>query len=171
MLLPFHKYTCLSYPKFTQTQPLSLSLSLSLSLMEDTDEEELLNLSLAIVTDSTRKRKRRDALSFIPMQYSYEGCEGKIFRLLQMREQMLKLDHKRKAIIVEDGNGLHLIHLLLITAPAIDQNKVASALENLSELYQSVSLASDSVQQVVAYFADGLAARLLTRKSPFYEMI
>lgn len=145
--------------------------------MEDTyEEEDLLNLSLAIVTNSgsderTRKRKRRDTLS--PMQqHSYEGCEGKIFRLLQMREQMLKLEsHKvRKAVVVEDGNG-HLIHLLLITATAIDQNKVGSALENLSELYQNVSLNGDSVQRVVAYFADGLTARLLTRKSPFYDMI
>ncbi|KAL0360122.1 UNVERIFIED_CONTAM: GRAS family protein RAM1 [Sesamum radiatum] len=29
----------------------------------------------------------------------------------------------------------------------------------------------DSVQRVAAYFADGLVAKLLTRKSPFYDMI
>jgi hypothetical protein len=142
--------------------------------MEYTDEEELLNLSLAIVSESgdgrTRKRKRGDALS--PM-HSYEGCEGKIFRLLQMREQMLKLDRKRsQAVAAEDhGNGLHLIHLLLITATAVDQNKVGSAMENLTELYRTVSPTGRSLQRVVAYFADGLAARLLTRKSPFYNMI
>ncbi|CBI18535.3 unnamed protein product, partial [Vitis vinifera] len=87
-----------------------------------------------------------------------------------MREQMLKLDHKRKGV-VEDGKGLHLIHLLLITATAVDENNVSVAAENLRELYQSVCLNGDSVQRVVAYFADGLAAKLLTRKSPFYDMI
>ncbi|KAB1220682.1 Scarecrow-like protein 23 [Morella rubra] len=139
--------------------------------MEYTDEEELLNLTLATVTDTsgemTRKRKRRDPLS--PM-HPYEGCEGKIFRLLQMRDQMLKLDRERAAL-VEDPNGLHLIHLLLMTTTAVDQNEVGSALDKLSELYRSVSLTGDSLQRVVAYFADGLAGRLLTRKSPFYDMI
>ncbi|XWS21885.1 hypothetical protein CRYUN_Cryun30bG0094200 [Craigia yunnanensis] len=141
--------------------------------MEDTDEEELLNLSLAIVTDpggeKNRKRKRRVNVCK-PLNPSCEGCEGKIFKLLQVREEMLKLNHKRKGV-VEDGKGLHLIHLLLITASSVDKNNVNSALENLTELYQSVSLMGDSVQRVVAYFADCLAARLLTRKSPFYDMI
>ena len=89
--------------------------------MEDIDDEGLLDLSLAIVTDSgverKRKRKRREVLDSLS---SYEGCEGLIFKLLQMREQMLKLDHKRKGV-VEDGKGLHLIHLLLITATAVDE--------------------------------------------------
>ncbi|GMN51957.1 hypothetical protein TIFTF001_021094 [Ficus carica] len=132
--------------------------------MED-DHEKLLNLSLAIVADSggdqsKRKRRRRD----------HDGCEeGKIFRLLQMREQMLKLDrhNKRK----EGNDGLHLIHLLLITATAVIENDTDSALKNLYELYKGVSLNGDSVQRVVAYFSDGLAARLLTRKSPFFDMI
>ncbi|KAK9270457.1 hypothetical protein L1049_026037 [Liquidambar formosana] len=141
--------------------------------MEDVEEEELLSLSLAIVTDSggEKKRKRKRGDTFNPLN-PYEGCEGKIFRLLEMREQMLKLDHKRKAV-VEDGNnnGLHLIHLLLITATAVDENNMDVAAENLSELYQSVSITGDSVQRVVAYFADGLAARLLTQKSPFYNML
>ncbi|XWS24846.1 hypothetical protein CRYUN_Cryun27aG0020000 [Craigia yunnanensis] len=141
--------------------------------MEDTYEEELLNLSLAIVTDpggeKNRKRKRRVNVCK-PLNPSYEGCEGKIFKLLQVREEMLKLDHKRKGV-VEDGKGLDLIHLLLITATSVDENNVNSALKNLTELYQSVSLMGDSVQRVVAYFADGLAARLLSRKSPFYDMI
>ncbi|XP_017980934.1 PREDICTED: protein SCARECROW [Theobroma cacao] len=140
--------------------------------MEDTDEDELLNLSLSIVTDPggerNRKRKTKDISK--PFNPSYEGCEGKIFRLLQVREEMLKVDHKRKKM-VEDGKGLHLIHLLLITATSVDENNVNSALENLTELYQSVSLIGDSVQRVVAYFADGLAARLLTQKSPFYDMV
>lgn len=74
--------------------------SLSLSQMETIeyrDDEELLSLSLGIVTDSSvdqrrRKRKRKDAS--IPT-HPFEGCDGKIFSLLQVREQMLKLDHKR----------------------------------------------------------------------------
>ncbi|XVE60812.1 hypothetical protein DITRI_Ditri05aG0157000 [Diplodiscus trichospermus] len=141
--------------------------------MENTEEEELLNLSLAIVADpggeNNRKRKRRVNVCK-PLNPSYEVCEGKIFKLLQVREEMLKLDHKRKGV-VEDGKGLHLIHLLLITATSVDENNVNSGLQNLIELYQSVSLMGDSVQRVVAYFADGLAGRLLTRKSPFYDMI
>lgn len=151
--------------------------------MEDIDEEgdQLLNLSLAIVTNSggerMKKRKRRDENTSKLSSSSYEGCEGKIFRLLQMRELMLKLDHKKKGcsniniVEDEDGKGLQLIHMLLITATAVNENQVSSALENLTELYKSVSLCGDSVQRVVAYFADGLAARLLTRKSPFYDMI
>ncbi|XVF63263.1 hypothetical protein PTKIN_Ptkin09bG0073600 [Pterospermum kingtungense] len=142
--------------------------------MEDSDEEELLNLSLAIVTDpgGQKSRKRKTMVNNVckALNPSYEGCEGKIFRLLQVREEMLKFDQKRKGV-VEDGKGLHLIHLLLITATSVDENNVNSALDNLTELYQSVSLMGDSVQRVVAYFADGLAARLLTRKSPFYDMI
>ncbi|KAM5562050.1 GRAS family protein RAM1-like [Rosa sericea] len=159
--------------------------------MEDIDEEgdELLNLSLAIVTNSggerMKKRRRRENTGDLSSS-SYEGCEGKIFRLLQMREQMLKLDHKKKGgggdhnycndnniydSVDEDGKGLQLVHMLLITATAVNENNVSSALENLTELYKSVSLCGDSVQRVVAYFADGLAARLLTRKSPFYDMI
>lgn len=147
--------------------------------MEDIEEEELLNLSLATVTDSgggdmKRKRKRSRAdHAFNPLMNSYEGCsEEKIYRLLETREQMIKLDHKKKAAVEETGKGLHLIHLLLIAAAtAADENNVGSALENLTELYQSVSFTGDSVQRVVAYFADGLAARLLTKKSPFYDMI
>ncbi|CAL5333558.1 unnamed protein product [Camellia sinensis] len=143
--------------------------------MEGTDEEELLSLRLAIVTDSgcerKRKRKTKEAFNFNTLDSS-EGCEGKIYGLLQMREQMLKLlDQKRKAVVDEDGKGLHLIHLLLISASSIDENNLELAVENLSELYQNVSLNGDSVQRVAAHFADGLVARLLTRKSPFYDMI
>ncbi|TXG53150.1 hypothetical protein EZV62_022319 [Acer yangbiense] len=142
--------------------------------MEDTDEEEFLNLSLAIVADSCnkRKRKRSRTTTLNPnLNHScHEGFEGKIFGLLQMRDQMLKLETRRKGV-VEEGKGLHLIHLLLITATAVDENNLDLALGNLNELYQTVCLTGDSVQRVVAYFADGLAARLLTRKSPFYDMI
>ncbi|KAM7519153.1 hypothetical protein LguiB_018115 [Lonicera macranthoides] len=106
---------------------------------------------------------------FNPLNFN-EGCEGKIFTLLQIREQMLKLDPKSKGV-VEDGNGLHLIHLLLISATSLDENKIESAIDTLSELFQNASVFGDSVQRVAAYFADALVARLLTKESPFYEMI
>lgn len=134
-------------------------------------EEVHLNLSLAIVTDShvERKKKRKRRVCFDSLD-SHEGCEEKIFKLLQMREQMVKLEnHQRGAI--EDGKGLHLIHLLLMSATAVHDNNIDSAANNLTELYQNVSLTGDSVQRVVSYFADGLTARLLTEKSPFYDMI
>ncbi|XP_077247591.1 GRAS family protein RAM1-like [Tasmannia lanceolata] len=128
-------------------------------------EEELLDLRLA-VTNSERKRKRREE----PNPYTQiEANERKLFGLLEMREQMLKLDPKRQG--VEDERGLQLIHLLLLAATSIDENEVSSAAENLSELYKNVSLNGDSIQRVAAYFTDGLAAGLLTQKSPFYNMI
>ena len=83
---------------------------------------------------------------------------------------MMRQDHRRKGV-VEDGNGLPLIHLLLSTATSVDDNNMDSSLENLTDLYQTVSVTGDSVQRVVAYFVDGLAARLLTKKSPFYDML
>ncbi|CAA2998814.1 scarecrow 21 [Olea europaea subsp. europaea] len=141
--------------------------------MESTiDEEEFLSLRLAIVTDSgretKRKRKRREASN--PSDSSESCEEGKIFSLLQMREQMIKVDQRRKEM-AEDGKGLELIHLLLISATSIDENNINSAVDSLYDLYQNVSLTGDSLQRVAAYFADGLIARLLTRKSPFYDMI
>ncbi|KAL2335028.1 hypothetical protein Fmac_016241 [Flemingia macrophylla] len=87
-----------------------------------------------------------------------------------MRELMLRQDHRRKGV-VEDGNGLPLLHLLLSTATSVDERNLGASLESLIDLYQTVSLRGDSVQRVVAYFADGLAARLLTKKSPFYDML
>ncbi|KAL5558489.1 hypothetical protein UlMin_034700 [Ulmus minor] len=132
------------------------------------DQEKLLNLSLGggDDDDDQRKRKRRRK----DLKNPNEGCEGKIFKLLQMREQMLKTDKSRSKAF-EDGNGLQLIHLLLVTASGVNENDVVSALDNLTELYRGVSLNGDSVQRVVSYFADGLAAKLLTRKSPFFDMI
>lgn len=139
--------------------------------MEDSDDDGILDLSLAIVTDSgMEKRKKMKMTTVLDSLSSYDGL---ILELLEIREQMLKLDQKRKSVVVvEDGKaGLHLIHLLLITATSVDENNVSAAAENLRELYRSVCLNGDSVQRVVAYFADGLAAKLLTRKSPFYDMI
>ena len=128
--------------------------------MEDIKQEELLNLSLTIVSDSNgadmnmkRKRSREDHV-FNPLMNSYEGCrEGKIYSLLRMREQMIKLDDKKKAVVEDFGKKLHSIHLLRITSKEADESNVGSTLENLKELYQSVSLIGDSVRRVVAYFA------------------
>ncbi|XP_020207740.1 protein SCARECROW [Cajanus cajan] len=142
--------------------------------MEDSEEEELLNLTLSVAAGRERKKKgrKRDISNNVNsiIMNSNEGYEGKIFRLLQMRELMLRQDHRRKGV-VEDGNGLPLIHLLLSTATSVDERSLGAALESLIDLYQTVSLRGDSVQRVVAYFADGLAARLLTKKSPFYDML
>ncbi|KAH6785724.1 hypothetical protein C2S51_038179 [Perilla frutescens var. frutescens] len=143
--------------------------------MEECDEEEFLCLRLAIAADSgcERKRKRKETpdLSYSSSDQSYEE-EGKILSLFQMRDQMLKLHHKREdQQSDEDGKGLHLIHLLLVAATSVDQNNLSAAVENLCELYQNACLTGDSVQRVAAYFADGLVARLLTRDSPFYDMI
>ncbi|KAK6132411.1 hypothetical protein DH2020_033850 [Rehmannia glutinosa] len=139
--------------------------------MEEIDEEEFLSLRLAVVTEhGKRKRNRKEN----PNDRS-DSCESyekgkQIFDLLQMREQMLKLDQKKTD--VEDGSkGLHLIHLLLISATSVNENKINIAIKNLCELYQNVCLTGDSVQRVAAYFADGLVAKLLTRKSPFFDMI
>ncbi|XXG65506.1 hypothetical protein AAC387_Pa05g3186 [Persea americana] len=135
--------------------------------MQET-EEEFLNLRLATAVDTGggRKRKKKDEIN----SYTQLGEEeGKLIAFLQLRDRMLKLDPKKGG--VENGKGLHLIHLLLVSATAVDENKTILAAENLSELYKNVSLNGDSIQRVVAYFADGLAARLLTRRSPFYDMI
>ncbi|CAL0316079.1 unnamed protein product [Lupinus luteus] len=151
--------------------------------MEDS-EDELLNLTLSVAADRERKNKGKviirdhnsiaSSMSTAHSMNPYEDCyEGKIFRLLQVRDQMLRQDHRirNKGVVVEDGNGLPLIHLLLTAATLVDNNNFGSALENLTELYKIVSMKGDSVQRVVAYFVDGLVARLLTRNSPFYDML
>ncbi|KAM7277682.1 hypothetical protein ACFE04_004816 [Oxalis oulophora] len=147
---------------------------------EDEDDQDMLCLSLGLGLANRKKRKRSivKQVSFINKLTSTlsptSDHEGNILTLLQMREQMLNL-HKMKSNNIdheEDAKGgLQLIHLLLVTATDIDQNNFSSALQNLTDLYRHVSLDGDSVQRVVAYFTDGLAARLLTTKSPFYDMI
>ncbi|XP_020246353.1 scarecrow-like protein 21 [Asparagus officinalis] len=127
-------------------------------------EEDLLTLGLSINgswrSDSiSKKRKIRD---------EPYAC-NKFFALLQARDRMLQLDAGSHGL--EDGKGLHLIHLLLISATAIDDNNTSSAIDSLTELYRNVSLNGDPIQRVSAYFTDGLAAKLLTRRSPLYSMI
>ncbi|XP_027103057.1 GRAS family protein RAM1-like [Coffea arabica] len=135
------------------------------------EDDEFLSLRLTSATDSCsqkikHKRKRREA-DLVRWDLN-ESSEGKIFSLLEMREQMF---NQKKDGGVEDGKGLHLIHSLLISASSVDENDIESAVDNLCDLYQNVCLSGDSLQRVAAYFADGLVARLLTRKSPFYDMI
>ncbi|KAI9073586.1 hypothetical protein K1719_044433 [Acacia pycnantha] len=161
--------------------------------MEDPEEEELLNLSLSVSAGRSSERKKKGKMMMnhhhLLHQYEQAGFEGKIFRLLQTREQMLRSDHNLMMMMRNNrtrgggggldqdcsnnnnNNGLPLIHLLLSTATCVDDANFNTALDNLTQLYQTVSLTGDSVQRVVAYFGDGLAARLLTRKSPFYDML
>ncbi|CAI0396429.1 unnamed protein product [Linum tenue] len=177
--------------------------------MEDLEADDLnLSLSIAIRTTDRRtdsggggiKRKRSPPLPLLSTSSSstttdgspnHDGgnIEGKIFRLLQMREQIIKrprtdtTHHRKSPPPAEDENdggskeGLHLIHSLLIAATAVDEGNSDSALENLAELYRTVSLVGDSVQRVVAHFADGaptaeeefLAFTDLYRVSPCYQ--
>ncbi|XP_068661506.1 GRAS family protein RAM1-like [Aristolochia californica] len=140
--------------------------------MHDDAEDELLDLRLAVAVDSGgggEKKRKRDENTRVPQNYQVCLDDDKMFEFLRVREVMLKLDPKR--VGVEDGKGLHLIHLLLISATAIDEKKLCLAADNLTDLYKNVSLKGDSIQRVAAYFADGLAARLLSRQSPFYSMI
>ncbi|KAI3513404.1 hypothetical protein L1887_20735 [Cichorium endivia] len=141
--------------------------------MEGLQEEQFLSIGLAIVIDYGRerkmKRKRREGFKSLDLN---GVSEGKIFSLLEMRKIMLKKENKtRETNTCKDGKGLSLIHLLLMAATSLEENKLDSAVENLKKLYQNISLNGDSVQRVVAYFADGLAARLLTRRSPFHATI
>lgn len=133
--------------------------------------EDLLSLGLALVSHSNHverkmKRKRQDTSDSLISSY-----EGKIINLLQAREKMLIMGRRGKGVIHEGKRGLHLIHLLLVSATLIKENNTISAVDNLIELYRYVSVKGDSGQRVAAYFADGLVARLLTQKSPFYHMV
>ncbi|XP_076955135.1 GRAS family protein RAM1-like [Bidens hawaiensis] len=141
--------------------------------MEALEDEHLLSFGLAIIIDSgcerKLKRKRRQSFKSLDTNGVYEG---KMFNLLEAREMMLKkVNQRSEATTGEDGQGLHLIHLLLACATSLDENKLDSTIKNLRELYENVSLSGDSVQRMAAYFADGLVGRLLTRRSPFHEMI
>ncbi|KAG8660769.1 hypothetical protein MANES_02G190600v8 [Manihot esculenta] len=104
---------------------LSLSLffteSSSSQMMEGlVEEEELLNLSLAIVSESGGERRRKRKIrALFDSSNSYEGGEGKIFKLLQMREQMLKPDNKRKRV-VEDGRNALSARILTPKSPFYD---------------------------------------------------
>ncbi|KAK1441540.1 hypothetical protein QVD17_07524 [Tagetes erecta] len=141
--------------------------------MEVLEDERLLSFGLGFIIDSgckkKLKRKRRESCK--PLNIN-EVSEGKMFCLLETREMMLRGENKRREVTIDgDVKGLHLIHLLLVCATSLEQNKLDSTVENLREVYENVSLNGDSVQRMAAYFADGLVGRLLTRRSPFYDMI
>ncbi|GAA0138784.1 hypothetical protein LIER_42551 [Lithospermum erythrorhizon] len=103
--------------------------------------------------------------------------ESKIFSLLQQREKMLKLQTSSMIPNQQEGKlggGIHVIHLLLLAAKAVNnvqQKGIGLAVRTLIDLFQSVSLKGDSIQRVAAYFADALVARLLTVESPFFDTI
>ncbi|KAL1543928.1 GRAS family protein RAM1-like [Salvia divinorum] len=142
--------------------------------MEIMDQEDFLALKLSIASNQDRERKmKRTRTTEEISNYSCSAHgipeEGKIIALLRTREAMLKMDHNERSN--GGGEGLHLIHSLLIAAASVNENDKTSALEHLSQLYHSVSLRGDSVQRVAAYFTDALLAHLLTRKSPFYDAI
>nr|GMD75806.1 scarecrow-like protein 21 [Ipomoea batatas] len=137
------------------------------------DEDEFLSLKLAIATqqplgherNKKRKRSREDLVDIL-------NYEEEVYSLLQIGEQMLNSTHKTSKESVGEGReGLHLIHLLLVAAAAVNDNNLTSAMANLSELCQNVSVLGDAIQRVSAYFAAALTARLLTQKSPFYHTI
>ncbi|KAI3807893.1 hypothetical protein L1987_23829 [Smallanthus sonchifolius] len=141
--------------------------------MEVLEDDGLLSFGLAIIIDSgcERKLKRKRRESFKSLDTNGVS-EGKMFNLLETREMMLRKENKTREVTTgEDGKGLHLIHLLLVCATSLEENKLDSTVKNLKELYENVSLKGDSVQRMAAYFADGLLGRLLTRRSPFHEMI
>lgn len=68
-----------------------------------------------------------------------------------------------------ETHGLQLVNLLLKCAEATAQRNVKLAGRILGELYQGASLYGDSMQRVAAYFAEGLAARIVSKDSPMYS--
>lgn len=143
--------------------------------MQEDIGEEMPSLDLGIGSpwcwsDTKKKRKRRDESKSIACGTLMQDIlDKRFFRLLQERERMFRVDPRRNGL--EDGKGMQLIHLLLMAATAVDENNISSAVDALHELYHRVSLNGDPIQRVAAYFADGLAARLLTTRSPFYQTV
>lgn len=146
-------------------------------MQEDIGREEMLSLKLGIGStwcpSNKKKGKRRDETDVISRGTLMQDdvLDKKLFGLLQRRERMLRLDPRIRNDGLEDGEGLQLIHLLLACATAVDAKNTSSAINALHELYHRVSTDGDPIQRVAAYFADGLAARLLTKTSPFYQTI
>lgn len=151
--------------------------------MNEGSGEELLSLSLGLnsswCTNTTKmKRKAKD-----DHEYSNPACnvvtttmqdveDTKFFNLLHTRDQMLKHDPKRSnGALQGTTNGLQLIHQLLFAATAIDENNTGSAVDALHEIYKNASFHGDSIQRVVAYFADALSARIPSPRSPLHRSI
>lgn len=140
--------------------------------MHDHIGDEFLDLGLAISVGpnvGVRKRKRGED-DEVGTQYRSFLDEAKVMELLHMRDTMMRVDSTRQGDM-GDEKGLHLIHSLLISATAVDENQPILAADNLIELYKNVSFNGNSIQRVAGYFADGLTARLLCRSSPFYKMV
>lgn len=131
-------------------------------------EDDLLTLGLGI-NSSTHSRPVSKKRKLNDRHESY--LDDKYLSLLQARYKMLQNHPLRNKQGIEDGKGLQLIHLLLISATSIDSNNTSSALDSLTKLYYNASLKGEPIQRVTAYFADALVAKLLTPKSSFYDMI
>ncbi|BBN18339.1 DELLA protein [Marchantia polymorpha subsp. ruderalis] len=70
-----------------------------------------------------------------------------------------------------EAHGLQLVNLLLKCADAAAKDNAELAAGILGELYQGASLYGDSMQRVAAYFAEGLAARIVSRDSAMYSSL
>lgn len=115
-----------------------------------------------------KKRKARDGFGACHVK-AKDADDGKFLVLLQARERMLREDPKRSG--QEDATDEQLPRLLLLAASAIDADHADAAIDAIVDLYQHASLHGHPMQRVMAYFADGLAARILTDSSPFYRSI
>ncbi|KAG6552374.1 hypothetical protein Mapa_006228 [Marchantia paleacea] len=70
-----------------------------------------------------------------------------------------------------EAHGLQLVNLLLKCADATAKDNTELAAGILGELYQGASLYGDSMQRVAAYFAEGLAARIVSKDSAIYSSL
>ncbi|KAL3677027.1 hypothetical protein R1sor_026975 [Riccia sorocarpa] len=90
---------------------------------------------------------------------------------LQSLDGEILVDHSLFMGAPETGveaHGLQLVHLLLRCAAATAKEDTEMARRILGELYQGASMYGDSMQRVAAYFAEGLAARVVKKDSPAY---
>ncbi|KAG0483037.1 hypothetical protein HPP92_011121 [Vanilla planifolia] len=129
----------------------------------DVNEEDLLSLGLGMGrthhVERSKKRKRIDQ----------PFSEKTYVKLLQARDRMLSLGCSKSRTCFSD---LQLVRLLLECATATDGNDNRSAVDSLLQLYFSAAIGGEPIQRVAAYFADGLAARLLaSQSSPLFSSI
>ncbi|WOL11160.1 scarecrow-like protein 23 [Canna indica] len=134
-------------------------------------EDLLLSLGLGACCSTTAASiENRKARSIQFKDAENSGSSSiRLSELLRARERMMRLDPRRSGL--EDARGEQLIHLLLVAASAIETNHEHAAIHALADLYQHVSFHGDPIQRVMAYFADGLFARIITASSHFYPSI
>lgn len=127
-----------------------------------------LTLSLGINGGATaKKRKVCDGVADDvggAMHVVDGGDRGRVMRLLQARDRMVKVEFDDDPRVAPDGGGagLQLMHLLLSAVAAGEVGDVHAAAAALQEVYRQASFrGGDPSQRVAAYFADALASRLL----------